>query len=117
MGSLFDLADEDHTESVLSDISRSVKPGRTSLLAEVTEPSPDVLDNSMAGLSGRVLRRPLQDVEAEIAAAEDAQRAAKKEARKRLHEQRHAEQKEKIHAKIEELKAKLHRQKQPAPSA
>jgi hypothetical protein len=45
---------------------------------------------------------------AEIAALEDAQRAANKAARKRLHEQRRAERRAKIQAKIVELKAKLH---------
>lgn len=47
-------------------------------------------------------------MEAEIAAAEDAQRAAKKEARKHLHEARRDERKESVEAKITELKAKLH---------
>lgn len=37
--------------------------------------------------------------------------AAKKAARKLVREQRHAQQREKIHAKSEELKAKLHRHK------
>jgi hypothetical protein len=54
-----------------------------------------------------VLRRSLDDVQAEIAAAEDAQRAAAQEARKRLREQRQAKTKEEIRAKIDELKAKL----------
>jgi len=118
VGSLFDLEDEDDTESVLSDISRTVRVGHTELLAEVSEPSPEIVDNAMARLSGHVLRRSVQDVEAEIAAAQDAQRAAKKEARKRLREQRLAQQKEKVHAQVQELKAKLHHQKETAaPSA
>lgn len=111
IGSLFDIGDEEDTKSVLSDISRSVRVGHTALLAEVTEPSADVIDSAMSRLSGTVIRRGVVDVEAEMAAAEDAQRAAKKEARKLLREQRHAKHKAEIHAKIEELKAKLHRQK------
>lgn len=39
------------------------------------------------------------------------QRAAKKAGQKLVREQRHAQQREKIHAKIEELKAKFHRHK------
>jgi hypothetical protein len=62
----------------------------------------------MERLGGTVVRRPLDDVEAEIAAAEDAQRAAKQEARKRLHEQRREQRKEKVQQKIAELKSKLH---------
>jgi uncharacterized membrane protein len=109
IGSLYDLDDAVETESVLSDISRSVRPGHPALLAEVSEPSPDVVDAAMGQLGGTVLRRTLEDVEAEIAAAQDAQRAATREARRRLHEERRAQIKEKVHEKIEELKAKLHR--------
>jgi len=108
VGSLFDLEDADDTESVLSDISQSVRVGHTSLVAELSEQSPEVINAAMAQLSGSVLRRPVYEVEAEIAAAEDAQRAAKKHARKLLREQKHAKHKKQIHAKVEELKAKVH---------
>jgi uncharacterized membrane protein len=107
IGSLFDLDDADETESALSEISRSVPAGHTALLAQVSEESPDAVNAAISRLGGTVVRRSLDDVEAEIAAAEDAQRAAKKAARQELHEQRRAEAKEKIHAKVEELKAKL----------
>jgi uncharacterized membrane protein len=113
VGSLFDVHDVDGTESVLSDISTSIRVGHTALLAEVVEPSPEVIDTAMTGLGGTVLRRAVDDVEAEIAAAEKAQRAAKKEARKELHKAQHKKHKEEIHAKVEELKAKLRRHKQP----
>jgi uncharacterized membrane protein len=108
VGSLFDDNDTDDTESVLSDISKTVRNDHTALLAQVTEPSPDVVDNAMAELGGSVLRRSVDSVEAEIAAAEKAQRAAKREARKELLKAKHEKHKEEIHAKIEELKAKLH---------
>ncbi|HEX9481327.1 MAG TPA: DUF1269 domain-containing protein [Solirubrobacteraceae bacterium] len=109
VGSLFDIDDDDDTESVLADISRQARPDRTTLLAEVGEPSPDVVDTAMSELGGDVLRRTAVDVEAEIAAADEAQKAAKRQARKVLREQRMAKQKADIHAKIEELKAKLGR--------
>jgi uncharacterized membrane protein len=108
IGSLFDLDDEDDSESVLSEIARAARVGRTTLLAEVDEPSPQVLDTAMARLSGSVLRRPVVDVEAEIAAAEEAQKAAKKEARKVLREQRREKARSDVHEMIERLKAKLH---------
>ncbi|HTX69467.1 MAG TPA: DUF1269 domain-containing protein [Solirubrobacterales bacterium] len=109
VGSLFDLQDADWNDSVLGEISGSVRPGRTTLVAQVTEQSPDALDAAMAELSGTVLRRDLFDVEAELSAADLAQEKAKKEARKVLREQKRAEHKEKVDAKIEELKAKVHR--------
>jgi uncharacterized membrane protein len=107
IGSLFDLDDQDDTESVLGEMSRSVRVGHDAVLAEVNEQSPEVVDSAMERLGGTVVRRPLDDVEAEIAVAEDAQRAAKQEARKRLHEQRREQRKEQVQQKIAELKSKL----------
>jgi len=117
VGSLFDMDDEDETESVLSDISRSVRPGHTALLAQVTEQSPEVIDTAMGHLGGTVLRRPIYEVEAEIAAAEQAQREAKRKARKELRHARHEKHKEHVHAEVERLKAKLHGDKPPAKTA
>jgi uncharacterized membrane protein len=107
IGSLFDLEDVDETESALEEISRAAHAGHTALLAHVSEQSPEVVDAALERLGGTVVRRPLEDVEAEMAAAEQAQRAAKEAARKQLHEQRRAQTKEKIQAKLAELKAKL----------
>jgi len=107
IGSLFDMDDADETESVLEEISRSARAGHTALLAHVSEQSPDVVDAAVEQLGGTVVRRPAEDVEAEIAAAEDAQRAAKMAARKHLQEQRRAQAKERIQEKLAELKAKL----------
>jgi uncharacterized membrane protein len=109
VGSLFDMDDADDTESALSDISRSVKAGHTAVVAQADEQSPDVVDTAMRQLGGTTVRRTVEDVQADIAAAEEAERVAAHEARKRLREQRREQTKEKIQAKIEELKAKLHR--------
>ncbi|HET9119839.1 MAG TPA: DUF1269 domain-containing protein, partial [Solirubrobacterales bacterium] len=108
VGSLFDMDDVDDDDSVVTDMSRSVTVGHASVLAEVTEENPEVIDSAAERLGGTVVRRSLDDVEAEIAAAEDAQAAAKKAARKRLREKRHEERKEKVEAKVAELKSKLH---------
>ena len=99
------------TESVLGEISKQVQPTRTAVLAQVTEQSPEVIDAAMARLGGGVLRRPAVDVEEEIAAAEEAQRKAKHEARKELQTARVEKTKADAHAKVEEMKAKLHRSK------
>ena len=111
VGSLFDINEVDTTESVLGEISKQVQPGRTALLAQVTEQSPEVIDAAMARLGGEVLRRPAVDVEEEIAAAEEAQRKAKHEAHKELRKARAEKTKADAHAKVEEMKAKLHRPK------
>jgi uncharacterized membrane protein len=106
VGSLFDLDDVETTESVLGDISKEVHPTRTAVLAQVTEQSPEVIDTAMARLGGDVMRRSVVDVEQEIAAAQEAQRKAKREARKELQTARLEKHKEDAHAKVEELKSK-----------
>jgi uncharacterized membrane protein len=111
VGSLFDLAGVETTESVLSEISSQVQPTRTAVLAQVTEQSPEVIDAAMARLGGEVMRRPVDAVEAEIAAAQEAQTRAEREARKELAEARVEKSKADAHAAVEDLKAKLHRSK------
>jgi uncharacterized membrane protein len=114
LGSLWDLDDADTTESALSEVSKTVRVGRNSLLAQVVEQSPDVLDAAMARLSGTVVRRPVYEIEAEIARAQEAQRDAKQQARAKLREARHEKNRADVHAKVEELKSKLHREHKPS---
>ena len=116
VGSLFDIDDVETTESVLSDISQQIRPTRTAVLTQVTEQSPEVIDTAMARLGGDVVRRPVVDVEQEIAAAQDAQRKAQREARKELHKARAEKSKQDAHAKVEALKSNLHRPKAGAPA-
>lgn len=117
IGALFDSDDADDVDSDLADLSTKIRIGRTSLLAEVTEPSPEVIDSAMQRLGGDVARRSVSDVKFEIAAAEDAQRAARKEARKELRKAKHKKHKQEADAKIAELKAKLHISKAPASTS
>ena len=102
VGSLVDLGEGVQSESVLTQLAASVKPGHAALLAEVTEQSPEVVETAVAQLGGTVVvRRPVDEVEAEIAAADKARAEAEAKATKEL-----------INAKREHLKAKLpHREK------
>ena len=109
VGSLFDLYDLDETDSALAAISTSARLDHTALLAVVDEQSPEVVDIAMSNLGGTVVRRPVADVEAEIAAAEKAERQAKMEARKELVRGRRERDKAAVTAKLDELKGKLHR--------
>lgn len=83
-GALVEIHDAGEAESALAGISSSVRVGRAALLAVVTEQSPDVIDTAMSGLGGTVPRRSVADVDAEVAAAEKAQRKAELGARKEL---------------------------------
>jgi uncharacterized membrane protein len=114
VGSLFDLTDADDADSVLSDISKTIQVGRNALVAQVAEQSPEVVDAAMSRLAGTVVRRPVEEVEAEIAAAEEAQREAKREARQALRKARREKDRDEIHAKVENLKGKLHPNKDRA---
>lgn len=114
VGALFDEDDYEDGQSVLVDISKSIRVGPPGLLAEVSEPAPEAIDAVMVHLNGTVVRRSVADVELEIAAAEDAQREATKKARKELREARHKKHKDKVDAKLAELKAKLPAHKQVA---
>lgn len=111
VGTLFDADDADMTVSVLGDISKQVQVERTALLAQVIEPSHEVIDVAMSRFGATVLRRPLAEVEAEIAAAQDAERVAKREARKELQRAHLEQHKQDVQTRVAELKSKLHRPK------
>jgi hypothetical protein len=117
IGSPYAMDDADDPEYVLAEISSAVRPGRTVVLAEVDEQSDAVVDQAMARLGGSVLRRSGDDVEAEIAAAEQAERAAKREARKQLLETRSSRAKEEIRRIVDALKARAHALRDGHPDA
>ena len=108
------MDDADRAESVLSTMARAIEPTKTGLIAHVTESAVEVVDSEMGRLGGEVVRRPVVDVEAEIAAAEDAARAAEEEAQRKLGEERKAERKEKVQEKVESLK-QTERLRMPLP--
>ncbi len=114
LGSLYDVTDADDTESALGQVSKTVQVGHNSVLAQVVESDPAVLDTAMANLTGTVVRRPVYEIEDEIARAQEAQREAKQHARATLREQREDKTRAQAHAKVQELKSKLHRERKPA---
>ena len=107
LGSLIDLDDADRGESVLATMARAIEPNKTGLVAHLTEPAVEVVDSEMERMGGEVVRRPVYEVEAEIAAAEEAARAADEEARRKLREEKKAERKENVQQKVDSLKTKL----------
>ena len=89
VGSLVDVSKIEDADSALTVVSSSIRLGHTALLAVVDEQSREVVDAAMSDLDGTVARRAVADVEAEIAAAESAQRKAKHAARRELVRARH----------------------------
>lgn len=72
-----------------AEITKSIRVGHNALQAEASQQSPEVIDTTMKRLGGVVLRRLSFDVEAEVAAAEHAQREARRKDRKELLHARH----------------------------
>jgi uncharacterized membrane protein len=108
VGATYDLDESNLSDSVLRDLGQALPVGRVGLLAQLGEVDTETVDIAMAAVGGTVTRRPLVDVEGELAAADEAQQAARRAASKQLHEQRRTQAKERVDAKIAELKAKLH---------
>jgi uncharacterized membrane protein len=107
LGSLVDLDAAEEEESILATMARAIQPGSTALIAQVTETTREVVDAEIEHLGGVVMRRPVAEVEAELAAAEEATRAAEEEARRKLREERKAEVKGEVQQKLDQLKAKV----------
>jgi hypothetical protein len=91
---------EGERETILEEISRSLEPGVTLVVAEIVDPDPEVLDSTLSALGGSVTRRAARDVYAEVRASEAAETRADGEARR---EQRH----ERLERFKEGLKVKL----------
>jgi uncharacterized membrane protein len=106
-GALVDARELDQADSALDSFSKWLQVDQAALVAELVERDPAIVDSTMAEIGGRVLRRTLDEVEAEVAAAEKAQRKAEKEAREQLLKARHEMRNYEVHAKVEEMKTKL----------
>ncbi|MGZ4256904.1 MAG: DUF1269 domain-containing protein [Gaiellaceae bacterium] len=108
MGGAFDIDREVTSDEALTVLGQAIPPKSTALIADVEEPTVEVIDAEMYILGGEVTRRPVAEVMGELEAAEEAADAAASEARRVVREQRKAE----IHANVDErvgkLKEKLH---------
>jgi uncharacterized membrane protein len=117
IGSMIDIDEMEETDSSLAAISSSVPAGGTALLAVVSEQSTEVVDSAMAGVGGTVFRRPVAEVEAEISAAADAERKAKREACKELLRSHRDHDRAAVRARVSELKGKLNRDPKTSEAA
>ena len=116
-GGSFELRRADDQDEVLTQLNAAINPGHTVLVAQVNEPSEQVLDKAMANLGGTVVRRSEADVLSELEATEDAAHAAQAAARKAIREKKTAEIKEKSEDRIAALKAKFSRHPEAASQA
>ena len=108
-GGSFDLRRADQQDDVLTQINAAINPGHTVLVAQVNEPTVEVLDKAMGDLDGVVMRRSEADVVTELDAAEDAARDAQVAAQKAVMNKKMADINEKREDRIAALKAKFSR--------
>ena len=107
VGGAVDLDRAETAEDALTALARTIPPGSTAVVASVAEPAVEVIDGEMEKLGGEVTRRTVDDVIAELEAAEDAADAAAKEARRALREKRKADLTGELSARIGKLKDRL----------
>jgi uncharacterized membrane protein len=106
-GGSFEMRRADEQDEALAQLNTAINPGHTVLVAQVNEPTTDVLDKAMGDIGGTVVRRSEADVLSELEAAEDAAHAAQVAARKAVRDKKMAEIKEKREDRIAALKAKF----------
>jgi 20S proteasome alpha/beta subunit len=83
--------------------------GGNALLAETVEDTTGPLDTFASGMGGTFVRRPLDEVVAELEAQQAAAEEAEKAARKAIREQKKQEHKETREQRVAALKAKFHK--------
>jgi uncharacterized membrane protein len=65
------LAEPSPDERVLLQLARAIPPGGAAVIADVVEADPQALDHRLAAHAVTVTRRPLADVEADLAATRE----------------------------------------------
>ena len=108
VGSFFDVDRTFDSDSVISEMSRALPPGRAGVVLEVQELSPKALADLAASTGGSLIRRTEDEVLDEIAAAEEAADAAARAADEKVKAAKKVERREKRDERIAKLKEKLH---------
>jgi uncharacterized membrane protein len=116
-GGSYEMRRGDEQDEVLTQLNAAINPGHTVMVAQLNEPTEDVLDKAMGELGGVVVRKSEADVLTELEVAEDAANAAQAAARKAVREKKMAEVKEKREDRIAALKAKFSRHHQATSQA
>jgi uncharacterized membrane protein len=108
-GALYDADRLDTGDEAIAAFGRLIPPGGNAILAETDEVTTEPLEQFAAGFGGKVSRRPLDEVLAELEAQDEAAREADKAARKAIREQKTQDRKEDLQKRLDALKAKFHK--------
>ncbi|WP_290691564.1 MULTISPECIES: DUF1269 domain-containing protein [unclassified Haematobacter] len=106
-GSLVDTGNEIDDDSVLSAISAALPPGKTGILVDIEESTPEILDNLAVTTGGVLVRYNYEATLSEIMSAESAAEAASDEAARVLREEKKADRKAEREEKWEKTKEKF----------
>jgi uncharacterized membrane protein len=109
-GALYDADRLDTGDEAIEQFGNLVPVGGNALLAETVEDTTEPLDAFVSGMGGTIVRRPLDEVLAELEAQQAAAEEADKAARKAIREQKKQERKETFQQRRDALKAKFHKQ-------
>ncbi|CED91388.1 MAG: DUF1269 domain-containing protein [Actinomyces succiniciruminis] len=108
-GGFVDVERVNRAETAIGEFSSRLPAGTTAIFAEAREYAPEVLDGLVAPLDGVVVRRPAEEVLAELEAAQEAAKAAHREATRVMREERRQERRENWDERIARLKERFHR--------
>ena len=106
-GALYDADRLDTGDEAIEQFGALVPTGGNALLAETVEDTTEPLDTFVAQLGGTIVRRPLDEVVAELEAQQAAAEEAEKAARKAIREQKKQEHKETRQQRVDALKTKF----------
>jgi uncharacterized membrane protein len=109
-GALYDADRLDEGDEAIEQFGALVPPGGNALLAETEEDTTGSLDAFVSEMGGTIVRRPLDEVVAELEAQQAAAEEAQKAARKVIREQKKQEHKETRQKRVDALKAKFRKQ-------
>ncbi|MGV9825339.1 MULTISPECIES: DUF1269 domain-containing protein [unclassified Gordonia (in: high G+C Gram-positive bacteria)] len=106
-GAVVDAGRSDDHDDAITEFGRSIPAGGNALLAQTDEADTAPLDALVSKYNGTIVRRPLDDVIAELETQEAAAEAAADAARESMRKERKAERKEKREERVAALKSKF----------
>jgi uncharacterized membrane protein len=109
-GALYDADRLDKGDEAIEQFGALVPTGGNALLAETVADTTEPLDTFVSEMGGTIVRRPLDEVVAELEAQQAAAEEAEKAARKAIREQKKQEHKETFQQRVDALKAKFRKQ-------
>jgi len=114
LGAVFDLENARVGTDFVEDVSKSLKPTKVALIAEIEEDWTTPVDTRMEALGGTVLRRALSDVEEDVRQKDVAAMKADLAQLKAEASKARADRRAKLQSRIDQLKEKIDAQQHDA---